>query len=69
MSISKSCISILFICCLIIVINGCNYLDLVGEKYLDDSPKKSCVLMGEIKKQGRTFRPVLVVAFFKTILR
>ncbi|NNK85105.1 MAG: tetratricopeptide repeat protein, partial [Desulfobacterales bacterium] len=65
MSISKSCISILFISSLIIVINGCNYLDLVGEKYLDDSPKKSCVLMGEIKKQGRTFRPVLVVAFLK----
>ena len=65
MSISKSFIRILFISCLIAIISGCNYLDLVGEKYLDDSPKKSCVLMGEIKEQGRTFRPVLVVAFLK----
>ncbi len=65
MSISKTYIRILFICHLGLLIIGCNYLDLVGEKYLDNSPKKSCVLMGEIKIQGRTSRPVLVVAFLK----
>jgi Tfp pilus assembly protein PilF/uncharacterized alpha/beta hydrolase family protein len=56
---------ILFICHLVALIIGCNYLELVEEQYLDDSPKKSCVLMGEIKIKGRISRPVLVVAFSK----
>ncbi|HGY10825.1 MAG TPA: hypothetical protein ENK36_00485 [Desulfobacterales bacterium] len=65
MSIPKSIIRILFFGYLVAFIIGCNYLKLVEEQYLDDSPKKSCVLMGEIKKKGRTSRPVLVVAFSK----
>ena len=65
MSIPKSFIRILFICHLVALIIGCNYLELVEEQYLDDSPKKSCVLMGEITKTGQTSRPVLVVAFSK----
>jgi len=66
MSIPKSfIIRILFICHLVAIITGCNYLELVEEQYLDNSPKKSCVLMGEIKKRERTSRPVLVVAFLK----
>ncbi|MEA3436672.1 MAG: tetratricopeptide repeat protein [Thermodesulfobacteriota bacterium] len=56
---------ILFTCHLAALIIGCNYMGLVEEKYLDDSPKKSCVLMGEVKIKGRTSRPVLVVAFSK----
>jgi hypothetical protein len=55
----------LFICHMVALITGCNYLELMEEQYLDGSPKKSCVLMGEIKEKGRTSRPVLVVAFSK----
>ncbi len=65
MSIPKSFIKIVFTCYLIAFIIGCNYLELVEKQYLDDSPKKSCILMGEIKKKERTSRPVLVVAFLK----
>jgi len=65
MSIHRSFIRILFVCHLVALIIGCNYLELMEDQYLDDSPKKSCVLMGEIKKTGRTSRPVLVVAFLK----
>ena len=65
MSSTKSFIRILFSCQLVALIIGCNYLELVEEQYLDDSPKKSCVFMGEIKNKGRTSRPVLVVAFLK----
>ena len=65
MSIFKTFIKMLFICHMVALIIGCNYMGLVEEQYLDDSPKKSCVLMGEIKEKGRTSRPVLVVAFSK----
>jgi len=65
MSMPKLFIRILFICHLVALIIGCNYLELMEEEYLVDSPKKSCVLMGEIKEKGRTSRPVLVVAFSK----
>ena len=65
MSSTKSFIRILFVCQLVALIIGCNYLGLVEEQYLDNSPKKSCVLMGEVTKKGRTSRPVLVVAFLK----
>jgi lipoprotein NlpI len=61
----KFFIRALFICHLVAFIIGCNYLELVEEQYLDDSPKKASVLMGEIKANGRTSRPVLVVAFSK----
>ncbi len=50
--IHRSFIKILFICYLAALITGCNYLELVEEQYLNGSPKKSCVLMGEIKEKG-----------------
>ncbi|MDY6792288.1 MAG: alpha/beta hydrolase [Thermodesulfobacteriota bacterium] len=65
MSILKLFVKISFICHLMALFVGCNYLGLVEQQYLDDSPKKTCILMGEIKKTGRTSRPVLVVAFSK----
>jgi Flp pilus assembly protein TadD len=65
MNILKSVIRLFVVCHLVALIIGCNYLELVEERYLDDSPKKSCILMGEIKKTERTSRPVLVVAFLK----
>ncbi len=48
MSIPKSFIKKAFTGYLIAFIIGCNSLELVEEQYLDDSPKKSCILMGEI---------------------
>ena len=56
---------ILFICHLVALITGCSYMGLVEEQLLDDSPKKTCVLMGEIIYKSPAPRPVLVVAFSK----
>jgi Tfp pilus assembly protein PilF/pimeloyl-ACP methyl ester carboxylesterase len=61
----KLLFKLLFIFYVIVLISGCNYLGLLKESYLDDSSKNSCVLMGEIRKKGRTSRPILVVAFLK----
>jgi len=65
MSIPKSFIRVLFICHLVVLITGCSYMGLVEEQLLDDSPKKTCVLMGEIIYKSPAPRPVLVVAFSK----